>query len=171
MNMKNLNFEKLLSSKHQNQVKFGLALLSSLIVVIVFYFTEGTNSDSPTSTNDSMINLNVMIPDGYVLFSFQADNYEQISPFLEPYSMVKVYSINTGEMIAQNIKVLRAPKDPSQLSFLVPVNIANYFAHFGLEYRIVLQKYDSSKRPQIVNKTKQKQRVSITFGGFKNENL
>ena len=134
--------------------------------MVIFTLVDRSPKEEDPLIKETSINLSVMIPDGYVLFSFEAENYEQISPLLEPFNMVKVYSVLSGDMIAQNIKVLRAPKDPSQLSFLVPVNIANYFARFGLEYRIVIQKYDSLKKPQLIESIKKRPNISVTFGGL-----
>ena len=171
MKIKNSIYKIILSSKNQAHIRLGLACLSSFFVMALFYFYTGTKIENKKELNDNSINLSVMIPEGYVLFSFEAENYEQVSPLLEPYSMVKVYSTKTGQMLAQNIKVLRAPKDPSQLSFLMPVKIANYFAHLGLEYQIVIQKYDESKKPQLIkNNYKRQQDVIVTYGEPKDEN-
>lgn len=170
MNLSDWIYKKI-SEQSEKNIRFGLALLSSFFVLLLFYLSDQPQENSPSTTEpESSINLTVMIPDGYVLFGFEAENYEQVSPLLAPYSMVKVYSPNDGRLIAQNIKVLRAPKDPSQLSFLVPVNIANFFARFGLEYRIVLQKYTVDEEPKLVLGIKKKQKTSITYGGQKHDN-
>jgi len=161
--------KNIFNSKNESSVKLSLALLSSVMVMSLFYFTTGSDAESLIDNSESSTNLNVMIPDGYVLFGFEAENYEQVSPLLGPYNMVKVYSPLDGRILAQNIKVLRAPKAPDQLSFLVPVNIANYFARFGLEYRIVLQKYDGSKSPKLGRKDSKKHLTTLTYGGKKNE--
>jgi len=170
MNLKPFIYKKL-KEQNENKIKFVLGLISSTLVLLLFYISSGPEIKEDSLEPESSLNLSVMIPDGYVLFGFEAENYAQISPILEPYSMVQVYNTNTRRLIAKNIKVLRAPKDPSQLSFLVPVNIANYFARFGLEYRIVLQKYDVMKKPQIIQRLNKKPETSITYGGTKNVSL
>ena len=164
MNIKNLIYKNILKQS-EKRIKFGLGLISSFLVLLLFYFSSD-KPKKPLTGPDSSMNLTVMIPDGYVLFGFEAENYELISPILAPYSMVKVYKPHNGKLLAQNIKVLRAPKDPSQLSFLVPVKIANYFASFGLEYRIVIQKYDIEKKPELIQDLK-RSKTSITYGGLK----
>lgn len=171
MKMKKSIYRFLLAQENQSQVKLFLACLSSFLIMGLFYFSNSSETGDSKVSEESAINLSVMIPEGYVLFGFEAENYEQISTLLEPYNMVRVYSMKTGQMLAKNIKVLRAPKDPSQLSFLVPVNIANYFAHFGLEYRIVLQKYDGLKSPQLIETHEKRQDLTVTYGGLKSEDI
>ena len=118
-------------------------------------------------TNENSINLNVLIPSGYVLLPFITENYNEIEPFLEPYNMVRVIDSKTGRIIARNIKLLRAPKDPSRLSFLVPENIAKKFINFGLEFKIVIQKYEHDLEPQLVlNQKKRSHQTNVSFGGI-----
>ena len=171
MKINNSIYKAVFNSKNEAKVKLGLAFLSSILVMILFYVSNNLDleSNKGQTSNQNTLNLAVMIPEGYVLFGFEAENYEQISSLLDPYNMVKVYSPKDGHILAQNIKVLRAPKDPAQLSFLVPVNIANYFAHVGLEYRIVLQKYDSTKKPQLIKRHNKKPDATVTYGGIKVE--
>lgn len=163
MKLKNYIF-KSFSEEH---VKLGACLGLSILVSTLIY------ACSPSSTTTAVPeelrpNLNVMIPKGYVLYPFEADNFESVKPLLGAYSMVQVYHSKTGKLIAQNIKVLRAPKDPSHLAFLVPVSIASKLVPFGLEFKVAVQKHvnkpptwvlkDINHKPQAVKKL-------ITFGG------
>jgi len=98
-------------------------------------------------------NINVMIPKDHVLFPFTAQNFEELDGVLEAYSLVKVYNPENGTLLAENIKVLRAPKDPDQLAFLIPNYIANKFMEYGMDFRLALQKF-TNQQPKLITKQK-----------------
>jgi len=122
MNLENSIFSKYFNPKYEKQVLFSLGLLSSLMVLVVFFLLD----EKPlieTQVDDS-INLSVMIPEDHILYPFEVENYEGVDPLLDTYNMVKVYSVTNGKLLAKNIKTLRAPKDPSKLAFLIPFKVA-----------------------------------------------
>ena len=148
-------------------VKFAFGLfLSFSIMGCIFIFNKKASSETPIPQSLEE-NLQVMIPKGYVLYPFQASNFEVIEPLLEAYNMVKVYNSETGVFLAEHIKVLRAPKDPEHLAFLIPIDIANKFATLGMNFRVVLQKY-TDKKPKLLSRAKSKkintQWRQVTYG-------
>ncbi len=171
MNLEHSVFNKYFNPKYEKQVLFSLGLLSSLMVLIVFFLLD----EKPLIETqvESTMNLSVMIPEGHILYPFEVENYEGVDSLLDTYSMVKVYSSIDGSLLAKNIKTLRAPKDPSKLAFLIPFEVADFFARQGQVYRIVVQKYDPNKKAKIVRKKpltqSKKQKTSVTFGSLKDE--
>ena len=133
---------------------------------LVFLFSKPETTTNEIK-DDLKGNLQVMIPKDYVLYPFEASNFDQVEPLLEAYNMVKVYNAEKGGLLAENIKVLRAPKDPSHLAFLIPINIANQFAAIGMSFKLVLQKY-TNKEPKLISNQKSKKiknfRRMVTYG-------
>lgn len=166
-NLKTYLCEVLFKSKNEKHFKLTVAFTVSALMLTVYYLSAPNDIQSSKVTHENSVNLNVLIPSGYVLLPFIAENYIETEPFLEPYNMVRVINTKTGKLIARNIKLLRAPKDPSRLSFLVPENIAKKFINFGLEFKIVIQKYEHDLEPQLVAHHKKRiQKTDVSFGGI-----
>lgn len=166
--MKKEKFIKFIfNPKHENLSRTILGLSLSFLGSLVFYFSQGKESTVPPALEP---NLNIMIPPGHILYPFEATNYERIEPLLEGYNMVRVYNALNGEVLARNIKVIRAPKAPENLAFLLPVNIANHFSKFGLHFKVVLQEYNTDLAPALENTPKilNKKKPLLTYGGKKN---
>ncbi len=147
----------------EERLKVILALTTSFIISLMIYAFKGNETLKTPILKELEINLAVMIPKGYILYPFEAVNFEHIKPLLSAYNIVQVYDPKTGTLMAKNIKILRAPKDPSHLAFVVPVDIANKLASFGLEFKIALQKYINKPPVWVLNNKKSKN--TITFGG------
>jgi len=140
---------------------FGLILSAALSFSIL---RSGKPAQKRTSAYKQ--NINVLIPKGHVLFPFTAQNFEELDGILEAYSLVKVYNPENGALLAENIKVLRAPKDPDQLAFLIPNYIANKFMEHGMDFRLALQKFTNQK-PKLITKqkrTRSPKKKVVTYG-------
>jgi len=162
-----MNLEKLkkyiFDSQNANILKFACGLSLSVLMSYLFF---SSGDPKPKNTQAFKQNLNVMIPKGHVLFPFTAQNYDEIDALLEAYSLVKVYDAEKGRLLAENIKVLRAPKDPTRLAFLISGEIADSFMEYGMDFRLALQKF-TNKKPKLITKTKAPNRSIkkvVTYG-------
>ncbi len=164
--MKNMKLKEYLFKRFsEEQIKLAACLSLSIGISVVIYAIKPADADAVPE--ELRPNLTVMIPKGHLLYPFEAANFESVEPLLDAYNMVQVYHPKTGRLIAKNIKVLRAPKDPSHLAFLIPVSIANKFAPFGLNFKIAVQKYINKKPLWVLQELEQKlkePRKIITFG-------
>lgn len=149
--------------KNIDIVKFCFGLVLSILLSFLLLRSPHPKVKSKKGFEQ---NLNVMIPKDSVLFPFNAQNYSEVDALLGAYSLVKVYDAHKGKLLAENIKVLRAPKDPSQLAFLVPTDIANSFMEHGMDFRLALQKF-TNKEPKLITNL-EKHRLSnkkvVTYG-------
>lgn len=153
------------SNISEDKAKIIGGLLLSFIISIAIYLFQPKNSTLSVPP-ELEVNLSVMIPKGHLIYPFEASNFDNVEPLLGAYNMVQVYDPQKGTLIAKNIKVLRAPKDPSQLAFIIPVEIANKLAPFGLEFKIALQKEVNKPPIWVLNKNSlKKSKHLITFGG------
>lgn len=151
----------------EKKIQLWSSILFSGVVSILLLVFSSTDQHQTTTPEELQINLNVLIPKGHVLYPFEAANFESVEPLLEAYNMVQVYNPENGDLIAKNIKILRAPKNPSHLAFLVPVDIANKLAPFGLNFKIAIQKRVNQKPLWVLkeNDIKPKLYKTVTFGG------
>ncbi len=150
-------------SEDKAKIIAGLSL--SFIVSLIIYILQ-PNQNTSTTPEALEVNLSVMIPKGHVIYPFEAVNFENVEPLLGAYNMVQVYHPQKGKLLAKNIKVLRAPKDPSHLAFIVPVEIANKLAPFGLEFKVASQKEVNKPPIWVLNKSSLKKPENlVTFGG------
>lgn len=149
----------------EKDIKFWGALSLSILSSILVVFLKHTPKTD--HIKQESLNIELMIPKGYVLYPFEAVNFGSINSILGSYSMVQIYKPLDGSLVATNIKVLRAPKDPSHLAFLIPSSIASKLAPLGLEFKIAIQE-NTKKPPLWVLKEKQiKHKLNIktvTFG-------
>lgn len=163
--MKIMKFKKyIFEPQNSNLLRFMFGLILSITLSFSIL-----SSGKTTSLRDKKIyrqNINVMIPEGHVLFPFTAQNYSELDGVLDAYSLVKVYEPKNGQLIAENIKVLRAPKDPSQLAFLIPSKVANKFMEYGMDFRLALQKFTNNK-PKLITinqSSSSKLKRVVTYG-------
>ena len=151
----------------QEQVKMATGLTLSFLATLCIYSCKSSDPKTASVPEELEVNLSLMIPENHLLYSFEASNFDNIEPLLEAFNMVQVYNPLNGQLLAKNIKLLRAPKDPSQLAFVIPVNIANKLAPFGLEFKIAVQK-NTKSAPVWALKTKKSKTGSAselyTFG-------
>lgn len=164
LGLKKLN-QYLFDSQKESTMRLVLAGILSVIFSTFVIFTKESGSESQLNMQDQ--NLSVLIPKNHILYPFEANNFNSIEPLLESYNMVRVYDPKTGKIIAKNIKVLRSPQNPEHLAFLLPVNIANDFAEFGLNFKVVIQDITKDEPQflwvkQLVHK---KNKPRVTFGG------
>jgi hypothetical protein len=162
MNLKKLK-KYIYDPDNTSKLKFACGLSMSVLMSYLFLSSGGPEKKKTTAFKQ---NINVMIPKGHLLFPFTAQNYEEIDVLLEAYSLVKVYEPTRGRLLAENIKVLRAPKDPRQLAFLIPNEIADSFMEHGMDFRLAIQKF-TNEEPRLITKKRalrQSNKKVVTYG-------
>jgi|GEM_PF-3284451 len=162
-----MNLQKLkkyiFDAGNTDKLKFIFGLTLSIIMSFIFLSSGKPKKDLKKAFSQ---NINVMIPKDHVLFPFTAQNYAEIDALLGAYSLVKVYDTEKGALLAENIKVLRAPKSPNQLAFLIPSKVANRFMIHGMDFRLALQKFTNKEPRLITNLTKSglSNKKVVTYG-------
>jgi len=161
-----MNFKKYISNylfdpKNINSIRFIFGFCLSALLSFLILKPQGGND--PKSSQAFAQNINVMIPKDHVLFPFTAQNFNEIDAVLEAYSLVQVYDVEKGRLLAENIKVLRAPKSPTQLAFLIPSHIASSFMNHGMDFRLALQKFTNDE-PRLITKKRPNLKKVVTYG-------
>lgn len=100
----------------------GAVLLSSFIILL----TQG--SDSEKKDIKRPIEISTFIPAGHVLVPIRLKNFESIDSILGPFGIVDLFidfQNGASKPIVKNIKLLRAPKNPSLFAVLAPQDQAS----------------------------------------------
>lgn len=95
----------------------GALLLSSLVIAL----TSAPSREESRGKSD--LEISTLIPAGQVLIPVQLKNFESVDSILGPFGVVDLFADQgqgASKPIARNIRLLRAPKNPSLFAVLVP---------------------------------------------------
>lgn len=155
----NTSFKKITADT--NKSMFIIALTISLCLSL--FITSNKPKETDGVAENLYENLEVFLPDDHVLFPVEAENFESLDSLLGAKAFVKVFSTTTNKLIAENIKVLRAPRAPEQLAFIIPVNIAKKLVEKGPIFKLVIQK-KTNKKPRMTNDPILNKKPLTTYG-------
>jgi hypothetical protein len=127
--------------------------------VVSFGFVAVINW-SPHSETKSKDSVDTLIPAGYILIPIEVQNYESLDSLLGQYGIVDLFKGDgrDGKLVAKNIRILRAPLNPSHFAVLAPESEASaILAQAGNFY--VAIKSPNQLGTQIVTKEKHIKRV------------
>lgn len=110
-------------------------LLAGLAAVIPVFFHLGSSSyQAPLGQEDGADSgADTHIPRGFVLIPIEVANYEALDSVLGKFGVVDLFlSGSTAQrLVARNVRILRAPKNPSHFAVLVPEKQAPKILQFG----------------------------------------
>ena len=100
-------------------------------------------SAPPTTTGDPA-GVDTFIPRGFVLVPIEAENYEALDSILGPFGWVDLFQGggDGGErhLVAQNVRLLRAPNNPSHFAVLIPERRAPQILKAGGSFVVVVKR-------------------------------
>ncbi|MGE4130806.1 MAG: hypothetical protein AB7F86_04165 [Bdellovibrionales bacterium] len=142
-------------------------LVIMAVVVLLPAILNPLLSSSEKVPAKSISSMDTHIPRGFVLVPIEVQNFEALDSILGRFGVVDLFQTASDghgphKPIAKNVKLLRAPQNPTRFAVLVPESQApSILAGSGLFYVVV-------KRPEeggteFVKKDKQKR--SIVYGG------
>lgn len=122
--------------------------------------------DPPPATRAEA--LDTHIPKGYVLVPIEVQNFEALDSILGRYAFVDLFRSDgnkrTQGPIAQNVRLLRAPRNPSHFAVLLPEKDSAEILSYSGPYFVIV------KRPgggmEIVKPEVKKTRRKIIYGGI-----
>lgn len=107
-------------------------------------------SDGSTATEaDLAASIDTFIPAGYVLVPISVQNSESLDAVFGNYGVVDLFSTSEDGKISSTatvraVKMLRAPKNPSQFGVLVPDQDASRLVRQTTPYFVVVHRPDKS---------------------------
>jgi hypothetical protein len=102
----------------RSEVKILLYVTLISIVVIGLASAQQVKPPSGVAENPG---IDTYIPKGFVLVPIEVQNYEALDSILGKYGIVDLFRNQTegGRVLARNVRILRAPKNPSSFAVLV----------------------------------------------------
>lgn len=119
-----------------------LGLIAFCVLYFILYRQMHTGlSEAPKPPEK--VQADTFIPAGFVLVPIQLENTEAVSGLIDRFAVVDVYAINPStqlnELVAEKVKMLRAPLDPNQFAVLLQDEKARELLQLNGRFSVVLQ--------------------------------
>ncbi len=121
---------------------------------------------APVEATRTEVRLDTHIPRGFVLIPIDVQNYEALDSILGPYGIVDLFKVGpenkAGALVARNVRLLRAPHNPSHFAALVPESEAPRIFDHGGSFVVVVKPLDAAGTKFVTGKPKGRR---IIYGG------
>jgi hypothetical protein len=148
--------------------------LKSIAIGMLFIITSIFLSTQKQENNNEKISveekqLDTFIPKNHSLIPIEIKNSETLDSIFGNYGKVNLYLEKSGKniLIVKNIKLLRAPKNPSHFAVLVSDEKASLITKYDKPFFVSLSSNSNSGTVFVTEETKRK--VSNVYIGVENE--
>lgn len=140
--------------------------LLSLIPIVGQLFMRSTQA---TPAPDSRPAVDTLIPRGFVLVPIDVQNYEALDSILGRFGVVDLFqgggeATATRHLIARNVRILRAPQNPSHFAILIREEEVPRVLQQGGQFTVIVKRQQNDGT-QFVNTDKPKRRKIVYEGG------
>lgn len=140
---------------------FSITLLIVFIVIsILIKNNKNENLKSKSSKKDiESLTADTFLPKGYVLIPIEFSNYTSISSIISNFAILDLFAPDSSgkmQLIATQVKVLRAPLNPSVFAALISEDRVKTFMEHQASFYAVIH---NSKMPTT---NKKSQNIEIT---------
>jgi hypothetical protein len=138
----------------------------SLASLISFGFVGVIHSCDKSPEPAANEGIDTMIPAGYVIIPIEVQNFESLDSLLGKYGVGDLFKGDgkNGKLVARNIRILRAPKNPSHFAVLAPESQASSILSNQGNFYVAL-KGPHQSATQIVSEHEGKNVRRIHFDG------
>lgn len=155
MQIQNLKIKILSWIKDQKILSISFVVLALMLVGKSLWKKQ----EAPPQTIQEQLQVDTLIPVGFVLVPIQIQNFESASALLGPAGIVDLWTINatTGRQskkIASRLKIIRAPLNPQMYAVLVPENDSAKILEHGDSFLVTVQS-EHSDSPEVLQDKKQ----------------
>ncbi|MFN7905350.1 MAG: hypothetical protein ACK5P5_09215 [Pseudobdellovibrionaceae bacterium] len=142
--------------KNQKILVYGFVFLSFILVLNSFWPKE----KSIETKAKEQIQVDTLIPLGYVLVPIQIHNFESASALLGEAGIVDLWSVDPNtekksRKIASRLKIIRAPLNPQMYAVLVPESASSRILEYGDTFLVTVQSH-RSQSPEVISPKKNK---------------
>ncbi|MGE3684212.1 MAG: hypothetical protein AB7G93_21020 [Bdellovibrionales bacterium] len=125
------------------------AVLLALIPVLVSFIKERTSVPAPAHEDAAALQVDTHIPRGFVLVPIEVQNYEALDSILGRFGIVDLLQAGFGEgqsqrLVARNVRILRAPQNPSHFAVLIQESEAQGLLAHGGAFTVVVKRPDQA---------------------------
>ena len=157
-----------LGQRWDKRVLVGAAALALIPIAASLI---GRGGPPKTAGGGAAFAVDTHIPRGFVLIPIEADNYEALDSILGRFGWVDLFQAGSegGErkLVARNVRLLRAPHDPSHFAVLVPERDSTRILKAGGVFTVVIRRPGTAGM-EIVNQPARRAepaRRRITYEG------
>lgn len=163
-----MNLKERLFSISATYPNFRIWLACFLVAGFIAYYWDQKAPRGATSIDAQSRpeEVSTLIPEGYVLVPIEVANYESLDSILGQFGVVDLYIPNENTRkppikIAERIKILRAPLNPSRFAVLAPESQSSKIVSIPGEIHVVVQ--NPSRRSNTIG-TKIENQLSRNTG-------
>ena len=163
----------------QNKVLFGSLIIFAALYLILK--SKNNESTAQSSSEKKPLYADTLIPKGQVLIPIELANVEAVAGLIDQFGIIDLYSSveNNSLLVANRVKILRAPLNPNQYAVMVPESesreimkikgpffavVQNRFAKETPTAIETLQKSKPASSP-LISKKKPNNNVEIEYYG------
>jgi hypothetical protein len=129
--------------KITDQHKFLIIGLTAFCVLYYVLYRQMHTNESVAPKTFEKVQADTFIPAGFVLVPIKLENNEAVSGLIDQFAVVDVYANNPSskmnELVAEKVKMLRAPLDPNQFAVLLKDEKARELLQLNGRFSVVLQ--------------------------------
>lgn len=142
----------------------GLALLS-----LIFSQCGSSKKEPAAVGQEPPIEMATYIPAGHSLVPLEIANYQTLDSIFGPFGVVDLYvqdatANNFSRFVAKNVKLVRAPKNPSHFAALVPASEIPKIMRFAGPFFAVVQNPNTSGTQFEKEKVRSRSRIQYNLG-------
>ena len=143
--------------------RYLLFFLTAPILSFIFFDVANSKEEKETSQNltDKPVPFDTLIPAGFTLLPIEVANIDTINSFVGQFAITDVYtqSLNhalTGNLVAENVKLLRSQVDSRQMALIIPQFAIAHFMKHAQPYALVIHQQNQNlefRLPKPVSRT------------------
>lgn len=151
------------------EMRMLMAAAALASIPAVFLSLSGSSQTPPPEAHiGAPAGVDTFIPKGFVLVPIEVSNYEALDSILGKFGVVDLYQPGgegkrKAELVARNVRLLRAPQNPSLFAILIREPDTDRILRYGGTFQVIL------KRPEKVGteivKSPPVRRRKIVFDG------
>lgn len=138
-----------------------------VLVSITAYSSYSTGSRDQNSSAQTTLEVDTVIPKGYVLVPLQLENLAAISAVIQSFGIIDLYTSSPdglkAKKVASRIKLIRAPYNPNLFAALVKENLSELIMKQTGPFFAVIQNKASPEGLNTTDDQVQFKKISIEY--------
>lgn len=150
----------------ERKILWTAAGISLIPIVAAFLWQSSAPTPAQAGSTDEAASIDTFIPKGHVLIPIDVINNEALDSIVGRFAMVDLFHGEgpTQRPVARNVRLLRAPQNPSHFAILVPDRDADSVMKFGGSFTVIVKRMGGAGTEFVKGKTKTKRKVVYDGG-------
>lgn len=138
-------------SKIQLSTQNKILLISFAVFTLLYLIMNFRNNSKSQDHDKKFVSADTLIPRGQVLVPINLANIQALAGLIDQYGLIDLYSgeQNQSRLIANRIKILRAPLNPNQYAVLVSEELSEKIMRSHGPFWAVIQNKSLVHEPTV----------------------